>query len=228
MKTKSLNYKILRSWVIVFLLLAISLNLQAQLDTVNNPDQFVFPDFSVSVVKMKNGEKIILNLNYDIVNGKMVFIQKEKRYDIINSDAIDTIYIHELRFVPVGKVFYQVLISGPATLFCQHSGAVKNPSRPAAYGGTSEVSSSTYINNIRLGNDVYRMEKNKEIVIEQKPVLWIRKNNTMYAVTDKKHLLTALPDKQNELKHYIRQNQVKFDNPYQMTDLVKYYNSLLR
>jgi len=227
MRLKSFIYKVFRTGLI-FLLLNISFSLQAQIDTVNNPDQFVFPDFSVGVVKMKNGEKVILSLNYDIVNGKMVFMQKNKKYDIVNTAAIDTVYIQEVKFVPVGKVFYQVLVSAPTTLFYQHAGSVKKPSRPAAYGGTSEVSSSTYINNLRLGNDVYRMEKNKEIIIEQKPVLWIRKDNTMYYVTEKKHLLTALPDKKNELKHYIRQNQVKFDNPYQMTDLIRYYNSLSR
>jgi hypothetical protein len=128
----------------------------------------------------------------------------------------------------MGKVFYEVLVSGPSSLFYQHAGNLKKPSRPAAYGGTSEVSSSTYINNLPLGNDVYRMEKNKEVVVEDKSVIWIRKNNLMYAVIDKKHLFAALTDKKEELKQYIRKNEVKIDNPYQMTDLINYYNGLLQ
>ncbi|MCX6330648.1 MAG: hypothetical protein NTZ85_14180 [Bacteroidia bacterium] len=227
MRSKSLYYKVFRV-VLILMLLIIALNLQAQLDTVSNPAQFVFPEFSVGVVKMKTGEKIILNLNYNVLTEKMVFKQKNRIYDIVNTDAIDTVYIQEVKFVPMGKAFYEVLVSGPSSLFYQHAGDLKKPSRPAAYGGTTEVSSSTYINNLRLGNDVYRMEKNKEVVIEEKSVIWIRKSNSMYAVTDKKHLFAALPDKKEELKQYIRKNQVKIDNPYQMTDLIKYYNGLLR
>jgi hypothetical protein len=227
MRPKSLYYRVFRA-VLVLMLLIIALNLQAQLDTVSNPAQFVFPEFSVGVVKMKTGEKVILNLNYNILTEKMVFKQKNKIYDIVNFNAIDTVYIHEVKFVPMGKVFYEVLVSGPSSLFYQHAGNLKKPSRPAAYGGTSEVSSSTYINNLPLGNDVYRLEKNKEVVVEDKSVIWIRKNNLMYAVTDKKHLFAALTDKKEELKQYIRKNEVKIDNPYQMTDLIKYYNGLLQ
>lgn len=227
MRPKSLYYRVFRA-VLVLMLLIIALNLQAQLDTVSNPAQFVFPEFSVGVVKMKTGEKVILNLNYNILTEKMVFKQKNKIYDIVNPNTIDTVYIHEVKFVPMGKVFYEVLVSGPSSLFYQHAGNLKKPSRPAAYGGTTEVSSSTYINNLPLGNDVYRMEKNKEVVVEDKSVIWIRKNNLMYAVTDKKHLFAALTDKKEELKQYIRKNEVKIDNPYQMTDLIKYYDGLLQ
>lgn len=227
MATKSLYYKVLRVGS-VLVLLTISLNIRAQLDTVSNPAQFVFPEFSVGVVKMKTGDKVVLNLNYNVLTEKMVFKQKNNIYDIVNTGAIDTIYIQKIKFVPMGKVFYEVLVTGPASLFYQHAGDLKKPPRPAAYGGTSEVSSSTYINNLPLGNDVYRMEKNKEVVITDKSVIWIRKNNSMYPVIDKKHLFNALPDKKKELNQYIRNNQVNIDNPYQMTDLIEYYNSLLR
>jgi hypothetical protein len=202
--------------------------MQAQSDTVKNNDQYIFPEFSVGVIKMKDGKQVVLNLNYNVLSEKMVFMQKDKIYDIVISDSIDTIYIQGHKFVPVGKVFYEVLVNAPVSLFYQHAGSLKKPSRPAAYGGTSEVSSSTYINNLPMGNDVYRMEKNKELIIEEKSVTWIRRNNSMFAVIDRKHLFVALPDKKEELQQYIRKYQVKIDNPYQMIDLIKYYNGLLQ
>lgn len=131
---------------------------------------------------MKNSEKAVLRLNFNIVTEKMVFMQKGMIYDILNIESIDTIYINERRFVPEGKVFYEVLVKGPVSLYLQNAGRVKSPSRPAAYGGTSELSSSTYINNMKLGNQVFRMESKPEIKVLYDPVLWIRKDNEFTAV----------------------------------------------
>jgi hypothetical protein len=208
----------------VFLLLGFCLKLQGQTDTVINPEQFVFDEFTIGVVKLKTGDKVVLNLNYNIVTEKMVFMQKGKIFNIVNQSAIDTVYIMARRFIPVGKVFYEVLVSKPVSLFLQNKGSVKAPPRPAAYGGTSDVSSSTYINNLSLGNDVYRMNRNAEIKIVVSPVFWIRKNNVMYAVSKRKQLFKIFPDKRSVIKEFIRQSQVGPENTRSLVQLVNALN----
>ena len=211
-----------------FLLISFSLKINAQSDTIMIPEQFLFPEFSTGVLKMKNGEKVILNLNYNVVNEKMVFKQKDRIYDMVNYSNVDTVFIHQRKFVPVGKVFYEVIVNAPVSLFVQHKSTIKNPSRPAAYGGTSDVSSSTYINNMRIGNDVFRMDSNQEIIIEPKPVSWIRKNNEMYAVTNQKHFQKIFLDRKNVIREFIRQNHLDIENYDHLIKVVNYYNGLSR
>ncbi|MCJ7447301.1 MAG: hypothetical protein MUO72_06405 [Bacteroidales bacterium] len=208
------------------LLFSLSLKINAQSDTILIPEQFLFPEFSPGVVKMKNGEKVVLNLNYNVVNEKMVFRQKNRIYDMVNYSSVDTVYIDKRKFVPVGKVFYEVLVSAPVSLFVQHKGTVKNPSRPAAYGSTSDVSSSSYINNMRIGNDVFRMDENQEIIIESKPVSWIRKNNELHAVINQKHFLKFFSDRKNEIREFIRQQHLDIENYDHLINVVNYYNGL--
>ncbi|MDM7918150.1 MAG: hypothetical protein QUS12_03185, partial [Methanosarcina sp.] len=170
----------LPGYMIIPLLLSVLINTaEAQVDTVNNPDQFLFKEFYVGVARMKNGEKVVLDFNYNIVSEKMVFRQKGLIYDITNQSLIDTVYIQGRKFIPAGKVFHEVMADGKSTLLVQHKGSIKPPSKPAAYGGTSEVSSSTYINNIRFGNDRYRKTTGEKIVILPGPLFWIRKNGNM-------------------------------------------------
>ncbi len=114
---------------------AMTSGIKGQADTVRNPEQFLFPEFYVGVAKMLNGEKVVLNLNYNIITEKMVFMQKNQIFDIVNQETIDTVYIEGRRFIPRGKVFNEVLADGKATFFVQHKGSVRKPSRPAAYGG---------------------------------------------------------------------------------------------
>lgn len=217
----------LPGYMIIPLLLSVLINtVEAQVDTVNNPDQFLFKEFYVGVARMKNGEKVVLNFNYNIVSEKMVFRQKGLIYDITNQSLIDTVYIQGRKFIPAGKVFHEVMADGKSTLLVQHKGSIKPPSKPAAYGGTSEVSSSTYINNIRFGNDRYRKTTGEKIVILPGPLFWIRKNGNMNLITGKRSILKVFADRKAEVRQFM--NRGKFDtaDPVQLNNLVKFYNSL--
>jgi hypothetical protein len=169
-----------------------------------------------------------LNLNYNLVTEKMVFMQKNQIFDLLTKSAVDTIYINNRRFVPFGKVFYEFLSGGPATLFIEHKGVVKKPARPAAYGGTTEVASSTYINNLRIGNQVFRMDTKGEIIIIQESVFWVRKDNLMFPVSSSGQMLKVLHDKRYEMKAYIRSRKVDFIDPGQVKGMINYYNGLPR
>jgi hypothetical protein len=202
--------------------------IEAQPATADNPEQYIFPDFSVGVVKMKDKGKVALALNYNVVTEKMVFRQKNQVFDIVDYSKVDTVYIHERKFVPLNNVFYEVLVNAPVSLFIQHKGKIKPPSRPAAYGGTSELSSSTYVNNLRMGNDVYRLNSDAPVIIEPDPLIWIRKDNEMYAVFNQKSLLKVFSDRKNEIKEFISGNKIDSKNPGHLIRVVNYYNELLQ
>jgi hypothetical protein len=165
-------------------------------------------------------------LNYNIVTGNMVFMQKGQIYDMINYNAVDTVYMQGRKFIPVGKVFYEVTLEATLPLFIQYKGKIQLPPKPAAYGGTSEISSSTYINNLSLGNDVYRLKNDPNLIIKPETVYWISINNSLSSFQTEKQLLIILPDLKNEIKQYIKQNKLKFANPGDIRKLIVYCNSL--
>ncbi len=211
---------------IVLLLFLINAKTGAQTEQVLNTQLFVFPDFSVGVVRMKNNEKINLALNYNLVTQKMVFQQKNQVFDMVNYDKVDTVYIHERKFVPFESVFHEVLVNGPVTLFMQHRGRIKQPAKPAAYGGTSEVSSSKYISNLQMGSQVFRMKTDAPVVVDLDPAFWIRKDDLMYPVFNKKGLEKVFSDRGNEVKEFINRRKVDTRNPVHLISVVNYYNEL--
>lgn len=225
MKNKAGN--LVRSFsVILSLQFTFFSDLQSQADTLLNSDQFLFPDFSVGIARTKNGEKTVLNMNYNIVTEKMVFLQNNQIFDITNPSIIDTVYIESRKFIPHGKVFLELVASGKTQFLVQHTGSFKQPGRPAAYGGTSQVSSSTYINNLKLGNDVFRMDNKPDVVIYYSPLSWIRKDYNFYPVTSRKSILAIYADRKTELRSFV--NKMKFDpkNPDLVREVVEFYNNL--
>lgn len=195
---------------------------------MKDPEQFLFSEFSVGVVNMKDNENVILNLNYNIVTEKMVFMQNGQIFDIVNYGAIDTVYIKGAQFIPEGKIFYEVVVNDKTSFFIQHKGSVKNPSKPAAYGGTSEVSSSTYITNLRVGGDVYRKDHKAEVVIYDTPIYRISRGDEMHIVTSRKALLKFFNDKRSDVREYMNKSDFDPEDPGKIRELVEYYNSLSR
>lgn len=212
---------------LILLLFLAAIKTEAQPGAVQNPDQFVFPEFSIGIMKMKNQERTPLALNYNVVTERMVFRQKNQLFDVINYSLVDTVYINQRKFVPFENVFYEVLVSAPVSLFIQHKGKIRTPPRPAAYGGTSEVSSSTYINNLQLNGDVYRMGNGEPVIIEPDPIIWIRKDDKMFPVLNKNSLLKIFSDRKNEIKEFITAKGVDPKNPGHLIGVVNYYNGLL-
>jgi hypothetical protein len=79
-----------------------------------------------------------------------------------------------------------------------------------------------------MGNDVYRLNSDAPVIIEPDPLIWIRKDNEMYAVFNQKSLLKVFSDRKDEIKEFISGNKIDSKNPGHLIRVVNYYNELLQ
>jgi hypothetical protein len=131
------------------------------------------------------------------------------------------------KFIPYGKVFYEVYPMSKISFFIQHRGRILSPPKPAAYGGTSEVSSSTYITRIDLGSDRYNMKLEEDLRVKYDPMYWIRINENMSSFVGEKQLLKIFPGKENDLKSFIKKNKLKFDSKEDLVKICQYADGLV-
>jgi hypothetical protein len=223
---KRLMVKIILSATVITAMLFISHLAEGQGNTIKNPGQFLFSEFTTARVAIKVGKDLTMLANYNIVTEMIVFLQKGQVYDLIDYHMVDTIYFKDHTFIPGEKVFYEVSVSGPVSLLIRHSGTIQGPPKPAAYGGTSEVSSSNYVSNLKLGNNVYRLQADTALIIKQNEEFLISKDAVITPFHSEKQFLSLLPENKSELKSYIKKNKVHFDNEAEVTELVKYCNGL--
>jgi hypothetical protein len=190
--------------------------------------QFLFPEFVQGVVKMTNGLTQKAVLNYNTVSEKMVYTMDDKIYDMVNNERTDTVFIYESKFVPVGKVFYEVLLNAPVSMFVQHVGSIVPPGKPAAYGGTSQVSSSTYKTSVELSSGYYNLKLPADFQVKLDPVYWLRKDGKMYSWINERQFLKIFPEKEQDLKAYIKKNHIKFGRIPDMIKLGGYLNEVIK
>ena len=194
---------------------------------LKNPKQFLFPEFTTGRVTLRTGQGYDVLLNYNIVSEKINFIQQGKILNLANSNSVDTIFLEGRKFIPVEKVFYEVLSEKPFPLFVQHKAKVKQPPKRDSYGNVPETASSTSLRYLVTDVDYYKLA-DKEVIIENVKVYWMKINNSMLSFRDKSQFMKIFPDFQDEIKSYIRKEKIKFGNSDDVKKLVVYCNTLMK
>jgi hypothetical protein len=188
--------------------------------------QYLFTKFSLSQIKIKNSNVLTNLMNYNIVTEKMVFIKNDQYFDLINPQMIDTIYLNDRVFIPIGKTFYEVLLSGPVSLFIQHRGELLPPAKPAGYGGTSQTSATSSLSSISTSTGQYNLSLPSDYTVNVTNIYWIRKDNEWLSFTNEKQFLKLFPEKSTQLKSFIKENHLMINNPEQIKKIVEYSNNM--
>jgi hypothetical protein len=212
--------------ILLLIILSIALPLESQTTSDGPLPQFLFPGFAMGKVKMKNGRSQTSLLNYNIISEKMVYQKDGNLYDIVNLEMVDTIFLQNSKFVPAGKIFHEVFLVEPISLFVQHKGELLSAGTPAAYGGTSQVSNTKIMSSIELSSGYYNLKLPPDYIVKADLVYWIRKDNNMYSFINERQFLRIFPGKEGELKQFIKQNRIKFDKISNVVSLVEHCNKL--
>jgi hypothetical protein len=212
-------------------LLAISIalipaSLISQTTSDGSMPQYYFQDFAEAKIIMKNGQVQTPTLNYNTVTEKMVFIRDGKYYDIANPEMVDTVIIRDVKFVPVGKAFYEVLIGTEPALLLQYKGEVLPAGKPVGYGGTSQLAASTYLSSVDLSGGRYNLPLPSDYIVKTEPKYWIRKDGGMVSFINEKQFLGLFPEKSDKLRDFIKKNRIKIDRIEHVIKLVNYCSSL--
>ena len=208
----------------LFAILFIPSGLNAQADSLVNLPNLLLPRFTNSLVKMKSGENRRAVLNYNLIDQEMVFMQRGQFYVLDDPQLIDTVFMANRTFVPFEKGFYELAVSGPATLFIQHKAYAESLGVPTAFGARSQTTSYNYVKMIFGGNGAINLKFPDEFTIVDDTEYWIRKEGVMVSFKSQRQFLKIFPEKKKEIDRYIIENQVDFKNIESIIGLVQYCN----
>ena len=209
----------------IMILFVASQNLKAQTESMIYPEQFMFKDFTNGKVLMKGGSGYDMLMNYNLAFEKVVIILEKKICDLSNPGSVDTIYLLNRKFIPVGPVFYEVLAKKPFLLFVQHRVIVTLPPKMDSYGKIPETGATDAKKILIIGNK--SNSSGQDLIFTREEVYWVQVDNKLQSFRDALEFVKIFPNLKNELKQYIRQNKIKFENPDSIEKLANYCNSLL-
>ena len=207
--------------ILVIILLQSWISISGQTDKPLYP-QLLFPAFTKGIIKMKAGNTYSAILNYNIVDEEMLFDQKGTYMVLEKPEEIDTVFMHNRKFVPVGKVFYEVVVQGPVSLYIQHKGRYASVAGNTAYGMTSHTLRPTNVNVIRSGNQVRNLDLPDNVKITPATAYWLKADDEMKKFATAKQLLKLLPSQKAEVSSFIKNNKINIKSREDLIRLGNY------
>jgi len=211
-----------------FVSLAISASLNAQTDPENPYPQMLFPKFAKSMLLMKNGDKRVATLNYNTVDEEMIFSQNNQYFTLDRPSDLDTIYLQNRKFVYVEKAFYEVIANGTVAMFIQHKNRYTSAGTPTAYGLTSKTNATVTISTARVGNQVRSLDVPDNVVISNGTTYWVRIKDGMHKFTSDRQFLKIFPDKETDLKTFMKKSKIDIKSREDLIKLGNYCNEIYK
>jgi hypothetical protein len=210
--------------ILIFLVLA-HVYLAGQREAEGETPQLVFPEFTQARILMKSGQVQTQMMNYNSITETMVYIRGNNHYELTNPEIVDTVFMQGSKFIPVKGAFYEVLDRGDMPLFLQVKSELKPVGKDAGYGSTSHTSATTTYSSYSASGLNYNLKLPPDYTVETSYIYWI--NKTVSFETERQ-FLKLFPEKEDELKAFIKKNRYKFDNKESIIAVVKYCAGLYK
>jgi len=183
---------------------------------------YIFPEFLKGTILMKSGIKNEALLNYNSLSEEMVFDNKGTKLALGQPELIDTIFINGRRFFLMNKKFVELVYKSKYALFVEHKCNIKDPGKPAGYGGTSQTSATTSYSSYLSGGQVYGLKLPTGIETEPYIEYWLSKDGKQSKFLNIRQLSKLFSEKEDKVKEYLKKNDVKFNNQESLIGFIKF------
>lgn len=183
---------------------------------------YLFPGFLKGEVLMKSGVRNEAHLNYNSLTEEMIFVNDGKKLALDQLETIDTVYINGMKFIPFNNKFVQIIYDSKYALYAQHKCSLKEPGKPAGYGGTSQTSAITSYASIFAPGQVYELKLPDGFETISFIEYWLKKDGKLTKYISIKQLSMLFSDKEGLFKEYVKKYKVKYTNQASMVELIKY------
>jgi hypothetical protein len=175
---------------------------------------------------MKTGTINQATLNYNALTEEMIFDSNGKNLAMTKLEEIDTVYIENRKFFLLNTKFVELVYHNKYDLYIAHKCSVIEPGKPAAYGGTSQTSSTTSYSSILSGGQAYALSLPDGYTTKPYSDYWLKKDGKLTLILNMRQLSKQFDDKSDVFKKFVKENKVKYDDPEGILALIKYMEGL--
>jgi len=196
---------------------------QDSIPVVREVQDYLFKDFAQGTVRKKTGELFQVPLNYNTLTEEMIFEKDGQKLALAQLQDIDTVYINERVFVPVGKVFYEKATNTARALYIEHKNDIIPPGKNIGYG-TYQSGSVKTITNLSGTHRLYSLDVPMEYKFTNRTTYWLSNGGAFVALKNMRSVLSAFPEKSAAIKAFVKTNNISFAKDEAVIKLILFCN----
>lgn len=184
---------------------------------------YLFSEFTDSYVYYKDGRVFQVPANYDLLDNKFVFIDKDnEQKEFSEPDRIVSIKVGTRTFIPTSGSEAAEIIQDDPRILVQYIGD-KRIKKDLTFGGKTETASVDSYSNLIYGTG----EDEKNAVLAKIDYqFYIENDKRLKEFSTEKQFLKIFPKQKEQIKQYINENKIDFDSIEQVVKLCNYVFSV--
>lgn len=213
-----------RTPFLIYIILMLNISLSAQkddliivkagtklLDYFPPSERYMYSDFTMGRIMLRNGGSSDRNLNYNYVAGEMEFIQKNDTLSIANKKEIKMILIAQDTFY-YDKGYIEIIRNSQPKVGLKQSVEFKEIVNKDSYGNASSGSATTTYNSMPANGSYYKFTANKDMVFKKSLQYYLLTPGNRFILFNKNNVIELYPENKVKIKSYLKANKVKFDS----------------
>ena len=187
-------------------------------------ETFLFENFEKGIAMYTNGKQVFSFFNYDVRNGKILFMNDDVLMELANPDVVSYIRIDNRFFVHIkGDTFYERIPAGNSNLFVNWKYQFLSKGKDAAYGVSSHATSATSVSiieeySISYSGNFHEMKSNEKFSIVNKSKYYVSINGKFKNFNSAKSFIKLFKQNEKEISEYIKIEKIDFND---FDDLIK-------
>ena len=185
---------------------------------------YLFPEFTPGIVLMKDGKKNAALLNFNAATEEMVFNQNGQVLALgePSLSQTDTVFIGNRKFILHNNQFMEVLHGDGYKFLAEYKCRVIPPGKPAAYGGTSQTSSSDSYSSWASGGKVYELKLPDDFQVKPYTVYWLDKGSGWEEIKSVRQLKNLYKKRKEQYSQYTNDNKIDFEDQEAVAQLIHF------
>lgn len=187
---------------------------------------YLYPTFVSGFIEMKNGQRYLRPLNYNRIMTTVEFIdEKNDTLALADESAVSHIIIGEDLFI-FTPACLKAVTKGKVKLYKHEKMKIGDVQKVGAFGMPSSGSSIESVEQFQTARRSYDIDVNETIILTKATYFMVETEKHEYLPLNKKTILKAAPDKENEIKEYLKTKNVNFNKQDDVVELVNYVSGL--
>lgn len=212
----------MKRFCLLICLISLSFCASAQNDNepsaaVQRDDTYLFDAFEQATLLLVSGKSLKARFNYNKVTEEMVFWQFN-RLMAVDMPAVDSIFIAQRKFVPVGQAFYEVIAAPGCIIYVRHLARVTSKGKPAGYGAYSETAAINRLSGIAMPDHYYPLEIRSSHSLDDRSTMWVLVDGRLYKANTACQLFRAFPEHKRSIRAFSANRKIR---RYALADLLQ-------
>lgn len=186
--------------------------------------QYLMPEFTVSIAKMKQGLPLREKFNYDCVSQRMVFLDQDEIMALSNVEMLDTLFLGQHKMIPYLSRFLDVVYSGLSfSLLVDYKYKKVNEGKIIQGWGlkTQGTIHSIDMRSIGQNPDAEHLRNIEAWKYMSMNSYFLSFQSKKKRFSDLKSLIKVLPEKKEKIDAFVSKHKVDFENVTDVIELVK-------